>query len=202
LYGIAFGIAAAGLTDEAIAQYDGIGVLRVEYNGKFRTTRHELAALTSLGAGFHSEVTISYALDDGAIVMRVELTEKWPLILILFATYADQSLTLGFNLLDSDFPGSLSTLASRVFWSTTGWMAHLSYFDRRIGGSDVAFAFSSAGGKTQRRMVYADGSPFSSSTYDFMSGGATADFWSDRDRPFIGSQFQWLRPGATAAVRQ
>jgi hypothetical protein len=44
LYGIAFGIAAARLTDEAIAQYDGIGVLRVEYNGKFKTTRHELAA--------------------------------------------------------------------------------------------------------------------------------------------------------------
>ncbi len=221
LCGLSLAVHAAELTRAAVARYGELRVLRVDYLGAFRTARSELALLTSLRkgeklsevdpdavvqrlerTGLYSEVALGYELSDGGVLIQVELREKWTLIPLPFAAYSGQSLTLGLIFMDSDFLGSMSTLATGGFWTVDGWAANMAYFKRRIGGSDIDTALFAAGGNGERKAAYADGSLYESYAQDFAGGGMTATFLADGAlRPFAGAQFAWSRPDAAYAAQ-
>ncbi|HUW41614.1 MAG TPA: hypothetical protein VMV90_11465 [Rectinemataceae bacterium] len=222
LCGLSLSVQAAELTRTAVARYGELRILRVDYLGAFRTARSELALLTSLRrgeklsevdpdavvqrlerTGLYSEVSLGYELKEGGVVIQVELREKWTLIPLPFAAYSGQALTLGLIFMDSDFLGSMSTLATGGFWTVDGWAANLAYFKRRIGGSDVDASFFAVGGRGERKAAYADGSLYESYARDFAGGGITANFLAGRElRPFVGTRFAWSRPEASYAARQ
>lgn len=218
---LALSARAAELGEEAIARYGGLTVLRVDYLGSFKTSRAELARITSLRpgerlsavdpeaivqrlerTGLYSEVEIGYELEGAGIAIQVLLKEKWTVIPIPFAAYSSQSLSLGLFVMDSDFLGSMSTFATGGFWTADGWMANLAYLKRGLGSDGVGLNLFAMGGNGRRDAAYDDGSNYSSYFQNYAGAGIVATFLAGAPlRPFAGARFAWAQPETGNAIQ-
>ena len=204
---------ATELSKDAIRRYGELPVLRIVYEGEFKTSPSALANTTSLregmmlsevdpeavdqaleATGLYSEISLKYELMEGGVELIIELKEKLTLFPIPVASYSDQTLTLGLMALDSDFLGGMSTVLAGGFWSGKGYSAALGFFDRRIGASEVGLSFFSTGGRVQHKEDYPDGTRFGSYLEDTVTSDLGLSFFNDHAlRPFLNAKVQWSR---------